>query len=818
MRARRGAGLVTATVLLSGSLFAGMATNAAPAQRTTVAGTLPGGTSIDVTITTPPDGARFSPGPVTVAGTASVGTGEPVPDTALVYVLDLSSSTGQLGCGGDENGDERTGTVLDCEIASARALNREAIALGTIGDVGAAAFGAEARTADVGPADGKQLLTRPGTDDNGTDGPDIEEVLTSAWAGEIREFGREPVGSSATNFEQGIIEATIVARASQNRRKIVVFLSDGMATAGGSIRPPLADVPAEVDFFTFAVGPGSACDNQGIGQQGSLEDIALATGGTCTQVDDPGDLPAVLPGVIAAELVSLTLRVDGGPATPITDVTPPLPRDGPATVDYVTRTPDLAAGTHRLCVTANGRDSGGTGSVTACHTITVNTDSGPGGPGIAVAIATPPDLAVLGPGPVAVTGTASIGQGRELSDAAVVYVLDVSGSSDAVVDGGCGGDQNGDGRADRILDCEIAAARALNDRAVLGATLTDVGAVVFGRVAATADVGPAAAEQFITGPAADRDGRGGRDIDQVRASAFSSAGDDGGVNLFTSKYVGAETNFADAITKATTVAQASGKARKIVAFLSDGIATAGGDLDGPLAEVPAGVDFFTFAVGSGSSCDNPGANDEGSLADIADVTGGTCTEIQDAASLPTTLPGLITSMLTSLTMRVDDRPEVAVTDVTPALPATGPVEVRYAATVAELTAGAHTVCVTAAGRESGRPVTATDCHAVTVRLPTLTVRPPLGTPGLVTQAVGVDFPPGTRVRLAWTVGVSETPGEVTVGPDGRFAAQVLVFHRDLLGRRELTATPLTGPAYAPPRSPFLVVARSLQPPSFQTRR
>jgi trimeric autotransporter adhesin len=64
--------------------------------------------------------------------------------------------------------------------------------------------------------------------------------------------------------------------------------------------------------------------------------------------------------------------VDGGASTPITDVTPGLPRPGPAAVSYTTTTAPLTSGTHELCVTARGTDGGGPGAVTDCTTVVVN--------------------------------------------------------------------------------------------------------------------------------------------------------------------------------------------------------------------------------------------------------------------------------------------------------------------------------------------------------------------------------------------------------------------------------------------------------------
>lgn len=790
--------------------------------------------TIAVAIDTPADGAERLAGPVAVTGTASIGSSHDLSDAALVYVLDVSGSTRSLGgCGANQNNDDVSNSILDCEIAAVTALNQQAALDGSLTEVGAAVFGGatpefekDAATVDVmpdfGDIEGEQFVTGPASDFDGIGGRDIEQALSTAFStatgvAGIDQFTRKEVGSD-TNFADGIRKATTVAGASSKARKIVVFLSDGVATVGGSITEPLAQVPANVDIFTFAVGAGSSCSSTGVNGEGSLQQIADATGGTCTPVADVASLPDILPGVLTTELTELTLSVDGAATIPITDVTPTLPQPGPVTANYLTTTPALAPGQHTLCVTATGHENGLAASATTCHVVTVKPAAErPPSSSIAVTIDTPPDGATMPAGHVAVTGTASIGQGTDLSDTALVYVLDVSSSTRSP--GGCGNNPNNDDLSNSILDCEIAAVTALNGQAAGNGRLTEVGAAVFGEAAVTADVGPATGEQLITGPASDVDKTGGRDIDQVLNSVFSTAAGEGGVGTFTRKGVGGNTNFADGIQKATTVAGASGKAHKIVAFLSDGTATAGGSITQPLAAVAPNVDIYTFAVGTFSSCDDTGDNGEGSLQQIANATGGTCTPVTDVTALPNILSGVITTQLTSLTLQVDGAAAIPITQVTPALPHAGPVKVNYTATIPALAPGQHTICVTAIGHEDGRDVSATDCHVITARQAVLAVDPPIGPQGMVVRAVGTDFPPGARIRLAWSVGLSETPGEVTVGADGRFTVQVLVFHKDRLGPRELTATPVSGPPIGAVRSQsFLVVAPALQPPMFQSRR
>ncbi|TQM83944.1 WD40 repeat protein [Saccharothrix saharensis] len=116
---------------------------------------------------------------------------------------------------------------------------------------------------------------------------------------------------------------------------------------------------------------------------------------------------------------------------------------------------------------------------------------------------------------------------------------------------------------------------------------------------------------------------------------------------------------------------------------------------------------------------------------------------------------------------------------------------------------------------------AADNTAVTrvlVRQPVLAVDPGIGPTGFVPRAAGRSFPPGATVRLGWAPGLSPTPGEVVVRPDGTFEAHVLVFHNDRIGVRQLEAVPVVGPAFGPVRSgDFLVVPRTLQPPDFASR-
>ena len=141
-----------ASLALAGALIF-----SSPALADTTNGNLPGGTSIAVGVTAPAGGALIAspPGDVSLSGTASVGQGVPVKNTTLIYVVDTSGSTGGGGgCGGDQNGSGGSNTIVDCEIAAARALNQQAIAAGTVGQSGIVFFASTASTRDVDPVTG----------------------------------------------------------------------------------------------------------------------------------------------------------------------------------------------------------------------------------------------------------------------------------------------------------------------------------------------------------------------------------------------------------------------------------------------------------------------------------------------------------------------------------------------------------------------------------------------------------------------------------------------------------------------------------------
>jgi trimeric autotransporter adhesin len=341
-------------------------------------GTLPGGTPILVDVVTPDDGEVLAAGvPIPITGFAQVEPLEPVPDTALVIVLDVSGSTNNPalpGCGGDANHDGQPDTVLDCEIAAALALIEAASAAGTIGEIGIVVFATTAAIGDVGPAAGLQVLTGPDTDADGDGVRDLEEVLVSAFSqfggdGGLGQFSPVVVGVS-TSYGSGVEQAIAAVETSALPNRQVVFLSDGLNEAGPPVASVIgADPPV---IHTFAVGALASCTAPNA--NGDLADIAALTGGTCTHVPDPEDLPDVLPGVIAAQLIEVVVTIDGGALpTPLvlpTATVPALP--GPTAVTFQATAPGQEPGLYAICATAFGQDVGEPVSVTDCVQVRVN--------------------------------------------------------------------------------------------------------------------------------------------------------------------------------------------------------------------------------------------------------------------------------------------------------------------------------------------------------------------------------------------------------------------------------------------------------------
>lgn len=100
----------------------------------------------------------------------------------------------------------------------------------------------------------------------------------------------------------------------------------------------------------------------------------------------------------------------------------------------------------------------------------------------------------------------------------------------------------------------------------------------------------------------------------------------------------------------------------------------------------------------------------------------------------------------------------------------------------------------------------------------LVLDPRIGPPGFVTIAKGAGFPPGARVRLSWSEGITPPLGDVVADANGSFRVQVLVFHNDVTGPRDLVAEPVSATAFPAVSTPMLVTPGSTVPPAFAILR
>jgi len=320
-----------------------------------VTSTLPGGTPIALTLTSPSGGALVAspPGSVVAAGSISAGKGAARPDTALVYVLDASGATSTAAaCGG-------ASTVLGCELEALSALNAKAIALQTVGKVGAVFFSGGAAALDLAPAAGAQPVVAPGADADGSNGPDVLQALASVGSdGTATTFEPVGIGTGPAQVGTALGAAFGLAASSGLPANAIVLLSASTSAAGPG--PGDLVVPPGVVVRAFAL-PGTTCA-AGLGDFAALG----AAGSSCEDVAELGDLASRLSTVLDA-LVSLELRVDGGQPVPL-DATG-LPTSTPFEAPFQALVTALPPGPHELCVSAAGFDAGGIATVEECASV-----------------------------------------------------------------------------------------------------------------------------------------------------------------------------------------------------------------------------------------------------------------------------------------------------------------------------------------------------------------------------------------------------------------------------------------------------------------
>jgi hypothetical protein len=785
---------------------------------------LPAGSDIAVTVDSPAEGAALPPGPVTLAGTASVGKGVGVPNTALIYDLDVSNAT-RLDAGPIGGSCPGLNTRLDCEKDAALRLNQAGLQGGAVVTVGASAFAASAVNADVTPGEGRDLLTGPAADIDEDGAPDIITAVFSAFTateigntgvfdqtGGFRQFEELTVSTAQANLAPGIRAALQIANAAPQPNRIVALMSGGAISDPNEVAAALAEVPANVHFFTFTMSPNARCT-------GTLQAIADRTGGTCAEPKrdaNLGALPGVLQQLLASHLNRLTVAVDGGTPAPITDITPALPQTGPATVSYRTTVNGLAAGRHNICVTAVGTDSGGEGSVSDCRTVVLDAPPtvDPGGP-----------YAGSQGSQIPIAGTASdpdteglrtqwaVAPGAGVNPDATCSFADAAALATTV---SC----TAPGQYALTLTADDGLAQPVTAGTTLTVTNVQPAVSAGGPYTGTAGL-PVALTGTLTDP--DSPGLvttwsvtppvtplspappGSTPPGSPTASPPTSAPESPPADP-------APCSFTDPSALATVITCPTPGSYTLTLTATDG--------ENPPVSAQAKLEIAAATVPVGS------LSLAGAVAPAVGFVGGdpvtvTYTVRNDGAipmpgvRLTTALPAALANAVPAPAVLTPGGGAACLAGAACELGTLQPGQRRTVQFAVPPTAAAD-ARIGATLTTSGPDATAADNSAsvrVLVRQPVLVVDPTAGPPGLVVRAVGRDFPAGARIRIAWSVGVSQLPGELIVDRDGTVVGQALVFNHDQQGARVLVATIVRGPRFGPVSSnSFLVSPRGLQPP------
>jgi hypothetical protein len=179
-------------------------------------------------------------------------------------------------------------------------------------------------------------------------------------------------------------------------------------------------------------------------------------------------------------------------------------------------------------------------------------------------------------------------------------------------------------------------------------------------------------------------------------------------------------------------------------------------------------------------------------------------------SIVVTNTGTVPLTLSGVSSVTDFKPAVTCAPLQPGK--TCVIAVRFVPQLLGARAGVVTATATATGAVAPFPVPVK--VSGTTLTPTLLVDPPVARPGQIVIATGTNFPPARPAVLGWDVGLGGQPA--VADKTGKFVVPVLVYRRDVLGQRAMTATVPGLPA--PVKSqPVLVMPLSYQPPNFVLR-
>jgi hypothetical protein len=305
--------------------------------------------------------------------------------------------------------------------------------------------------------------------------------------------------------------------------------------------------------------------------------------------------------------------------------------------------------------------------------------------GSSITIADPGNLSA---GPVTLRGTVTPGSPSDTPT--VMYVLDASGStSDA--GGSCGGDLNGDGAANTILDCEIAGVTTLDGVLASQASVVNTGLAAFAGGtnpavpdAATASLQTTAEGERTFAPAGYTGGMPTSRLDIAARGVIRSHI----TQLIDKDLDGRGTNYDEAVSVALAALSSAPAGPKYIMFLSDGRGSAS---DATVNALKAsGVRLRAFDISGGTACSTGG-----SLLRLASATNEQCVSVHDPSTLSAQLAGSSPDEVNGVTVTIKG------VSVAASLDAVG----GWAASF-QLGQGTYTVTATASLR-SGATVSAT---------------------------------------------------------------------------------------------------------------
>jgi hypothetical protein len=238
-------------------------------------------------------------------------------------------------------------------------------------------------------------------------------------------------------------------------------------------------------------------------------------------------------------------------------------------------------------------------------------------------------------GQVVLSGTVSVPANAVTS---VLYVVDVTNSSKRTVANTSCGDVNGDagdpdGEAGDVLDCELAAVKALNASLLTSSNRVgvQVGIEAFGSLAQVADLNAAGA---TFAPPGDTGGEAQPRVITAAESVWHHR-----ILQYNAKSLGTTgITYDDVLETAKTAFASAPSGPKWLFLISDGktpVNTTETSTEATLADLHnSGIHLSSFAVGDNANCDKNGA-----LAKMAVATGEACTRATTPDSLASQLTG-----------------------------------------------------------------------------------------------------------------------------------------------------------------------------------